>query len=45
MPYGFIMRRKKIFAGNFSACIISNTEYLFDKSKLTCVVRNIRLKL
>ena len=27
VPYGFIMRRK-YFAGNFSACIITNSEYL-----------------
>ena len=39
VPYGFIMRRK-YFAGNFSACVITNNEY-FDK----LCVRNIHLKL
>ena len=36
LPYGFIMRRK-YFAGNFSACVITNMN-IFDKS---CVIRNI----
>ena len=32
VPYGFIMRRK-YFAGHFSACFITNSEYLTKVSK------------